>query len=239
MNESGLGVIACDVVRGELEKVIAGRDIPFMGMDYALHETPKEMPGKLNEAVREMAAKGCRRLAMGYGLCSNGTAGVTTDAPGGLIMPRCHDCISMLLGSPARYMEVFSKYPGTFFLSDGWFRNSGDPLSTVLERYTPKLGVKRAFKGMQMEIAGYNYLCLINNGVGDLDLLRERAHESCRVFKKKYLELEADLSFFEAMVSGPWKESDFLLIEPGEAVKDEQFYDPITPVLETEAVVEL
>jgi hypothetical protein len=221
-----------------MERAINGRDIPMKVMDYALHATPKEMPGKLNDAVKEMEKRGCSRLALGYGLCSNGTVGVKAD--GELVVPRCHDCISMLLGSPARYMETFNKYPGTFFLSDGWFRNYGDPLTTVEKRYAPKMGEKKAMKGMSLEIANYKYICLINNGVGDIKLLRERAKENCLVFKKEYLELDADLSYFEALLDGPHVESDFLVLNPGEEVQDHRFYQPISPTkdIQTQGVIE-
>jgi hypothetical protein len=230
MGEGRLGVVACDVVKGELERVIGGRgDVELKFMDYALHATPKEMPGKLNDAVEEMRGRGCSRVALAYGLCSNGTAGVKAGCP--LVMPRCHDCISMLLGSPARYMEVFTKLPGTYFLSDGWLRNGADPIATVETRYAPKMGEKRAWKGMAMEIANYKYCCLINNGVGDVKLLRERAMANCKAFNKEYIELDADLSYFEALLDGPHDPSGFLVMQPGEAIQDHQFYQPPNPVV--------
>ena len=232
-----VGVIACDVVRGELERVIGGRDIPLMVMDYALHGTPKEMPGKINEAVSEMRKSGCAKISLAYGLCSNGTVGVKSDSE--LIIPRCHDCISMLFGSPARYMDVFLKYPGTYFFSDGWLRNGADPLSTVEQRYIPRLGEKKAFKGMSLEIANYKHFCLINNGVGDIRKFRERIQENCRVFNKEYMELDADLSYFEELVSGPYKKSDFLVFEPGEAVMNHLFYDSLSPAIEAAAEAKL
>jgi hypothetical protein len=230
MTKKDFGIVCCDVVRSEMERVVGERDIPLKVMDYALHATPKDMPGKLNSAVEELTLAGCSKVALGYGLCSNGTVGVKADAE--LIVPRCHDCISMLLGSPARYMETFNKCPGTFFLSDGWFRNGGDPLSTVEQRYAPKMGEKKAFKGMSLEIANYKYICLVNNGVGDIKHMRERAKENCLAFKKEYMELDADLSYFEAVLDGPYIDSDFLVLSPGEKVEDYRFYQPITPVKE-------
>jgi hypothetical protein len=231
------GVVACDVVRSELERVIGDRDIPLKIMDYALHSVPKTMPENLNEAVSALRRGGCRKVAMGYGLCSNGTVGLRS--PGELVVPRCHDCIAMLLGSPARYMEVFSKNPGVMYLSDGWNRNAGDPLSTALMVYAPKMGEKRALKGMAMEIANYKYVCLINNGVGDLKRLRERTRENCRVFNKEYMELKADLSYFQALLDGPYREDDFLVLEEGEEVSAQRFYTPLSPSKEAKIEVSL
>ncbi|MDR2351975.1 MAG: DUF1638 domain-containing protein [Deltaproteobacteria bacterium] len=220
-----LGIVACDVMHNELIKVLDGReDVPLKFLDYALHGTPKEMPGKINEAVQEMILSGCERVALGYCLCSNGSVGVYS-SKGGLVMPRCHDCISMLLGSAEKYFKMFNQYPGTFFVTDGWFRNGADPLSTVETRYIPRLGEKKAFKGMKMELLNYKYICLVNNGVGDIPFMRARTQENCRVFQKEYLEVEADLSFFQALIDGPHPEKDFVVLGPNEKVNEAAFYN--------------
>ncbi|MDR3153861.1 MAG: DUF1638 domain-containing protein [Deltaproteobacteria bacterium] len=217
-----LGIVACDVIAGELEAVIGGRDIPLKILEYALHEKPKEMAAPINRAVEEILDAGAERVAVGYGLCSNGTVGVCSR--GGLTMPRCHDCISMLLGSPARYMKMFSANPGTLYVTDGWLRNGGDTLSNVENRYVPRLGEKKAWKAVKMEIAGYRYFCLINNGLGDVDRLRRRTMENARAFGKEFMEVQADLSYFKAFVDGPWPEQDFVHLGPGEKVEGDFFY---------------
>jgi hypothetical protein len=218
-----LGIVACDVVRNEFERVLEGRDdVLVRYLEYALHEKPKEMPAAINAAVEGMTAAGAERVALGYGLCSNGTVGVS--CRGGLAIPRCHDCISMLLGSPSRYMRLFSENPGTLWVSDGWIRNGGDHLTAYEVRYKPRMGEKKAFKGASMEIANYTRVCLINNGVGDVEALRERARENARFFGKEYVEVEADLGYFRSFVDGPWDEGDFVILGPGEEVSESFFY---------------
>ncbi|MDR1036343.1 MAG: DUF1638 domain-containing protein [Deltaproteobacteria bacterium] len=221
---SDLGIVACDVVRGEIEMVLGGRNFPLKVLEFALHERPAEMPAAVNRAVEEMISlEGCGRVALGYGLCSNGTVGVS--CPGGsLTVPRCHDCISMLLGSPARYMKFFAENPGTMWYTDGWIRNGADPLSFYENRYAPRMGAKKALKAMGLEIANYTAFCLINNGVGDIPYLRERVRESAKLFGKEYREVEADLGYFEVFVDGPWSGEDFLVLPVGEKVDASSFY---------------
>ncbi|MDR1166860.1 MAG: DUF1638 domain-containing protein [Deltaproteobacteria bacterium] len=218
----GMGVVACDVIKRELERVIGDRDIPLTILDYALHGTPKEMAGKINAAIAEAHANGVERVALGYGLCSNGVVGVESSQ--GLVIPRCHDCISLLLGSPARYYRMFNEYPGTYFLTDGWFRNNADPLSTVIHKYIPRLGEKKAFKGMNLELANYKYVCLVNNGIGDLKRLRALSLDNAKAFNKEFFEIEADLGYFEALISGQYPESDFIALGAREKVHDSYFY---------------
>jgi hypothetical protein len=214
-------VVACEVMRREFEAVIGGRDLPLYLADYALHSRPQEMAGRVMEKILLAQAQGAEHILLGYGRCSNGVLGVR--AEGGLTMPRCHDCIAMLLGSPKRYHNIFYRYPGAYFLSAGWVEVYGDPLSTVEKKYAPRLGDKKALRGMQLELANYKYIIYINNGVGDAAALKERALENCRVFEKEYLEIEAGLEYFSALVDGPRRKGHFINLPPGQELQDTDF----------------
>ncbi|MDR1676907.1 MAG: DUF1638 domain-containing protein [Deltaproteobacteria bacterium] len=220
-----LGLVACDVVRTEFEKALAGRPVTTRFLEYSLHSTPNLMSGRIMEALGEFKAQGIRKVLLGYGLCSNGVVGVASE--GGLVMPRCHDCIAMLLGSPKRYFEIFRKNPGTYFLTEGWIRNRGDPLSSVEYKYTPRMGEKKALRGMSLELANYKTFCFVNNGVGDREAVRERTKENCKVFKKEYLELESGIDYFANLLDGPHPEEDFLVLPAGERVQNDYFYQII------------
>jgi len=37
-----------------------------------------------------------------------------------MVIPRVHDCISLLLGSRRQYDSEFDQFPGTYYLSKGW-----------------------------------------------------------------------------------------------------------------------
>jgi hypothetical protein len=225
MSDDNIGLVACDVVKNEFEKALAGRPVKSRFLEYSLHSTPNLMSGRITEAMNELKTQGAQRVVLGYGLCSNGVVGLKSE--GGLIMPRCHDCIAMLLGSPKRYFEIFRQYPGTYFLTDGWIRNHGDPLSTVEYRYAPKLGEKKALRGMTLELANYKTFCFVDNGVGDREAVRERTKENCKVFKKEYIELESGIDYFTGLVQGPYPEDEFLVLPAGQQVQNEYFYQII------------
>jgi hypothetical protein len=225
MSGAKLGVVACDVVRSELEMAACGRDVALCFLPYSLHSFPKEMSGRINEGLEEVKAQGATRIRLGYGLCSNGVVGVESDSP--LVMPRCHDCIAMLLGSPKRYFEMFRRHPGTYFLTEGWVRNNGDPLSTVENKYIPRLGEKKAMRGMTLELANYKAFCFVDNGVGDRERVKARAMENCRAFKKEYIEVEATLDYFQALIDGPHGDDDFITLAGGERIMNDFFYNII------------
>ncbi|MDR2387492.1 MAG: DUF1638 domain-containing protein [Deltaproteobacteria bacterium] len=225
MSVDGLGLVACDVVRTEFEKALAGRKVITRYLEYSLHSTPNLMAGRITEAMEELRAQGAERVVLGYGLCSNGVVGLNFDS--GLVMPRCHDCIAMLLGSPRRYYEMFRKFPGTYFLTEGWIRNNADPLSTVQVKYTPRLGEKKALRGMTLELANYKAFCFVDNGVGDREAVRERTKENCKVFNKEFIELESGIDYFTGLLNGPHSEDDFLVLSGGQKVQNEYFYQII------------
>jgi hypothetical protein len=225
MKMDEIGLVACDVVKSEFEKALAGREVKTRFLEYSLHRTPELMGGRITEAMGELKAEGAEKVVLGYGLCSNGVVGVKSQ--GELIMPRCHDCIAMLLGSPKRYFEIFRKYPGTYFLTEGWIRNNGDPISTVENRYAPKMGHKKAMRGMALELANYKKICFVDNGVGDREAVRERTKENCRVFEKEYMEIEAGIDYFTGLLDGPHNDDEFLVLPAGQKVQNEFFYQII------------
>jgi hypothetical protein len=219
------GLVACDVVRTEFETALGGRQVKSRFLEYSLHSTPNLMAGRINEAMADLKAQGAERVVLGYGLCSNGVVGLESE--GGLVMPRCHDCIGMLLGSPRRYFEMFRKFPGTYFLTEGWIRNRGDPLSSAIYKYAPKMGEKKALRGMSLELANYKSFCFVDNGVGDREAVRERTMENCKVFGKEYMELESGLDYFTGLLEGPHPDDEFLVLPAGRKVMNEYFYQII------------
>ena len=98
----------------EIEAVRAGSQaVEIIYLEQGLHRTPKKLPEIIQERI-DQAASYATVIVLGYGLCSNGLVGVTARRQK-LIVPRCHDCISLFLGSPARYDAVFRDYPGTYY----------------------------------------------------------------------------------------------------------------------------
>lgn len=69
-------VIACEVLRLEMEKVLAGSGVELMLAEVALHRYPPQMPARLNELIRQAEANGAGEVILGYGLCSHGVNGL-------------------------------------------------------------------------------------------------------------------------------------------------------------------
>lgn len=215
-------VIACAVMKHEFEKAIGGRPIDLHILEQGLHNTPKLMPGHISAKVAEVAAGEAEEIILGYGLCSNGVVGVG-GGPRPLVIPRCHDCISMLLGSVERYNEVFRQNPGTIYLSAGWVESCDDPLGYLENKYIPRMGEKKALRAVSLELAHYTHFCYIDNGLGDQERLKERTRENCQMFQKEYKEIQGSLEYIERLLDSPADGPDIIRLEPGRELHEDLF----------------
>lgn len=219
-------VVACRVLQPELEQVIQGANhVEIRYIDQGLHRTPKNMAGLVQEQI-DQAASYATRIVLAYGLCSNGIVGVTARQQG-LIVPRCHDCIGLLLGSPEAYKKAFEERPGTYYLTPGWAAEKKDPLGIVENDYVPKFGRETAIWVMEEELKHYTHMALINTGVGDIGLLRRRALKNAHVFRKEYEEIQGSLDYFEKIIGGPYSADHFFNLNSGEQITLEMFLEEL------------
>jgi len=216
-------VIACRVMEPELNLVLAegGEEVEILYIDQALHRTPTKLLDQLQEKIDEVAGT-ASRIALGYGLCSNGVVGVTARQQE-LLIPRCHDCIALFLGSPLRYQEVFREKPGTYYLTPGWIEEKKDPIG-ILEEYVPRYGRETAQWVIEEELKHYTHIALINTGVEVLTSIRERAMENAAFLKKQFEEIPGSLDYFRELLHGPYTEGKFLRLPPGKKFTQEMFF---------------
>jgi hypothetical protein len=219
-------VIACRVMEPELISVLsergAGDDVPeIIYLDQVLHRTPGKLLSLVQEKIDE-AAQTASRIVLGYGLCSNGVVGVMARQQG-LIIPRCHDCIGLFLGSPQRYQEIFHSKPGTYYLTPGWLAEKKDPLG-IIEEQVPKYGRETAQWVVEEELKHYTHIALINTGVEEMAPLRARAMENAASLNKQYEEIPGSLDYFREILYGPYTEDKFLRLRLGESFTQEMFF---------------
>jgi len=166
-----------------------------------------------------------------YGLCNNGICGLRAPVP--IVVARAHDCITLLLGSRARYDAHFQANPGTFYRSPGWIERDSDPdanpasvtrrLGIIRDRaqLVEKYGEENA--AYLMETMGdwfkhYNRLGLIDTGVGPIEDYRRISREQAQENGWAYEEIAGDLRLIRKLLSGEWDGPDFLVVQPGQTI---------------------
>jgi hypothetical protein len=219
-------IIACRVMEPELAYLRSKKNeeddrTDILYLEQALHRTPSKLVSQLQEKIDQVAPT-ASRIVLGYGLCAKGIAGITATEPE-LIIPRCHDCIALFLGSPGRHLEIFREKPGTYYLTPGWVAEKKDPLG-IMEEQVPRFGRETARWVIEEELKHYTHIALIDTGVEEMAPLRARAMENATVLKKQYEEIPGSLAYFRELLHGPYEEDKFLRLRPGEKFTQEMFF---------------
>jgi Protein of unknown function (DUF1638) len=231
-----LHLIGCEVFYREICHLVARspHQIDVRFLSKGLHNLiAPMMRERVQDAIDAGESERYDAVLLGYGLCGLGLAGIAARTTQ-VVMPRAHDCITVLLGSRKRYSEHALANPGTYFLSSGWIERNGTPESewqltplissgpaVVYEDLVTKYGEDNA-KFLWTELCGppkhYSSIAFIPMGVEPADQFRRTAQERAERNGKKYVELKGDLSLLERLLNGPWNE-DFLTLQPGESLR--------------------
>ena len=124
-------VVSCAVLALDLKRIAGslGLDLGTRFLPAGLHENPDLLRQKLQDAIDDICLKeDCERIIVGYGVCGRGTVGIRArNIP--LAIPKVHDCIALFLGGDSAYRQQFKKYPGTYYISAGWYEEKTEPIS--------------------------------------------------------------------------------------------------------------
>ena len=230
-----LRCIACEISYRELCLLVA-RSRNIVDLDFlpkGLHDIETEdMLKRLQEKVDEASSSevGYDYIIMAYGLCNNGTVGLTArKIP--IVMPMAHDCITFFLGSKERYREYFDSHPGTYFKTTGWTERN---FAAVDGKIMAKLGLDKSYEeyvkqhGEEnakfiMETMGkwvdnYKRLTFIEMAIAQFlgydKLSEQEAKEKSWAFEK----IAGDMSLLRKLVEGEWDEDRFIMLKPGQKV---------------------
>jgi len=241
-------VIACEVLFREV-CLCAARSPHVIDLEFlrrGLHDNPETLRAEVQQAIDATDARGGAihrahsprwigvphvkydAIALGYGLCSNGTLGlVARDTP--LVIPRAHDCITFFLGSKDAYHRHFHDEPGTYYYTSGWVeragggvprtREEGEGLQIPYEELVAKYGEDNAqylYEISQSWIKNYARAAFIGLGLGEA--LRAEALRVAQERSWDFTDLPGDLRLLCKLLDGEWDEAEFLVVPPGHRV---------------------
>jgi hypothetical protein len=226
-------LISCEVLFRETCHC-AARSRSFVDptfMQKGLHDIGAgPMSSRLQEAIDSVDPARYDAIVLGYALCNNGIVGLHASVP--LVIPRAHDCISLILGSRQRYAAYFSLNPGTFYYSSGWIERNR--VGEGLESIATQLGLDRSYQElvakygednaryiyetMQGGLRHYKKLAFIDTGLGDLERYRQYCRQVAEENGWEIENLQGDVGLLQRLLDGEWDSADFLVIRPGESV---------------------
>jgi hypothetical protein len=198
-------------------------------MPQGLHNEPDKLRIEVQAALdRTCDIQGRQYDAslLGYGLCSNGIVGLSAGIP--IVVPRGHDCITLLLGSKERYREYFDSHRGVYWYSPGWIEGGKQPSKELYEQtlreYEQKYGRDNARYLMETEqgwIKEYNWAAYVDSGPAGSDQYKKYTRQCAEFLGWTYDQLAGDPGLMQRLVNGEWNESEFLLVRPGQKVAED------------------
>jgi hypothetical protein len=245
-----LKLISCGVFRPELSALIdeCENEIDLEFLPQGLHATPDTLRRELQAAIDATSPRdGYHAIAVGYGLCSRGTSGITArNLP--VIIPRIHDCIAAFLGSHERYVREFRRHPGTYWFTRGFMASGGQPgvsgkhrgifsnYEKLYEEYRERYGEETARylveEWSQGWIRNYTRAAFIPWNYREADDDRETTRRCAANLGWTFEEIPADFTMIRDLLAGRWHPDKFLEVLPGRkvvAVHDARIIDALAP----------
>ena len=233
-----LKLVYCQVFTREIEHLVARsvHTVDLESIPMGLHSLGVKMRPHLQQCIDAAGAFEYDAILLGYALCGRGTEGLRARQTQ-LVLPRAHDCVGVLMGSRHRYAEYFQNHPGVYYRSPGWvefqtpdlklqpaFSLQRDPLGeqTTLDEFVARYGedngrfLYEQFCSFRRHYSGLTY---ISTGVASDEVCHIKARAEAAQESWAFEEVSGSLTLLERLINGPWDDEDFLVVEPGSAIR--------------------
>jgi hypothetical protein len=232
-----LQFITCKVLQREAYYCAARSKnvVDVVLMEQGLHNEPDRLRTEVLKALENTSDVQGRLYdasLLGYGLCSNGIVGLSAEIP--IIVPRGHDCITLLLGSKNKYQEYFDSHRGIYWYSPGWIESDEQPskerYERLLKEYKEKYGDDNAQYLMEVEqnwIKEYSWATFIDWGLTDSGEYKNYTKRCAEFLHWNYEELKGSPALMQKLIDGDWHESEFLVVKPGQKIGEDLTNDGI------------
>jgi len=229
--------IACEVIARPIYLCAAHASsvVDVELIERGLHNQPLKLKECIQSHIDHAEGRCYDAILLGYGLCGNGTEGLDARSVP-LVIPRVHDCISLLLGNPERYQEQFDQNPGTYWYSQDFVERadntkfatmglvSDERLSRQYDSYVEKYGKENA--DYLMEVMGgwqshYQRAVFIDLGIIDPESSQTQVQSIADQRGWTYESMVGDLIIFRQLLNGDWSTdnpSNFIVIPPNHSV---------------------
>jgi len=229
-----LKLISCNVFLREACLAIAHSPHTIDPEFFELGEHAR--PDRLREAIQtrieaaEQEAKAYDAILLLYGLCGNAGVGLRASETR-LVIPRAHDCCTILLGSKDRFREHFGDNPSTPFSSVGYMERGqyflrsdlgdgrihyGDQYAALVEQYGED-NAKYIWESMYPEgLESANHPVVFidvpeTSCLGCEQRFREKVAKEGRTCRR----LHGDMRLIRRLIDGEWDADEFVIVEPG------------------------
>jgi len=222
-----VAVLACAVFDIEIEALLAEIQTKFGSkphltmMEQGLHNDPPRLVKELQRQINliEQDPK-ISSIVLLYGLCSRGVDGLTSERCT-LVIPRAHDCITVLLGSREHYASYVAEHPGTYWYSPGWNKHHTPPgpdrYNKLRADYVERFGEENADFLMESEqhwFSTYNRASYVHLTVGATDQDKQYTRDCADWLEWSYDEVQGNPQLLRDLLVGRWHDDRFVVVPP-------------------------
>ena len=210
-------IIACRTLEKELLAAMTkvGCSDPVYWLEAGQHNRKDARRAAIQAALD--ACTDCDTVLLAMTLCGGCAIGLRSHNFR-LVLPRCDDCITLLLGS----QENRKNYPRTYFLTEGWLAGS-EQIGTEYQRTLKKYGEQRTNRIFSGMLANYERMAFVDTGCADAS---EQVEALAKTLNLTYTQIPGTLSYLEELLMGSWDESRFLLLEPNSTLDETMCLPP-------------
>ena len=233
-------LLGCKMLEREIASVTYNSEnlIDVTMIQLQLHEYPTLLRQALQEEIDAIDANQHRysndtkerdydAILLVYGLCSNAVTGLSSKKYP-LVIPKAHDCVTMLMGSKEEYMDYYMKNPGTFYSSPGFMEftrmNEEERRQRRYELFLAKSkgNEKRAKKMMAIEdsyTSNYSRVTHIEWPTMPLTGYKKAAQKLAADKGWDFETYAGDNCLLRQLVDGNWDPEHFLIVPPSHCIE--------------------
>jgi hypothetical protein len=224
-------LVACEAFTREICACVVDTphviDLEFTTIDS--HDRPDELRKAIQDKINTIENSGRHydAILLCYGLCGNATAGLTARSTL-LVIPRAHDCCTIILGSKKLFKRHFETCPSQSFFSRGHVEHdSGGHFHYEWFQGPHKLkGIYAAMYGEEHAEAllktvlspDTGKIVYVNIKPTQSNECIQRCRDKAEKEKKEYVQIEGSLSLIRDLLTGSWYPEDFLVVKPGKMI---------------------
>ena len=204
-------IIACSTLKKELLAAMeqASCAYPIHWLEAGQHNRRDARRAEIQSALD--AVTDCDTVLLAMTLCGGCVTGLKA-RNFRLVVPRCDDCITLLLGS----RDVRKDNSATYFLTEGWLAGK-DSIAAEYRRTLKKHGHSRAERVFSAMFANYDKMAFVDTGCGDA---ADAVQQIAAGLGLTYTHIPGTLSWLEALLTGSWDPERFLVLKAGETLTE-------------------
>ncbi len=196
------------------------------------HDSPDKLREQLQSIIDRTSEDGTYDyILLGFGLCGNATLGLTARSIP-LVIPRAHDCCTILLGSRRKFMEHFGDNLSAEWSSVGYAERGTNYLREADSGRL--LGLDKSYRELVEQYGEENaryiwdtlYPATENNDLIFIEIpetahlnFRQKFEEIASQQGQKLKVIQGDMRLVRALVNGDWNDEEFLVVPPGKSIR--------------------